>query len=87
MGDPEGALADFDEALKGKTPLKAMIMWEKSEALVALHRYEESANQFAAAVEMDPTLKARGNVKFPNPTARNLCQNLAANGQNISACN
>lgn len=87
MGDPSGAIADFDEALKTKTPLKAMIMWEKSEALVALHRYEESANLFAAAVEMDPTLKARGNTKFPDPTARNLCQVLAANGQNIQACN
>lgn len=87
MGDPAGALVDFDEALKGKTPLKAMIMWEKSEALVALHRYEEAAELFEAAVKMDPNLKARGNVKFPDPTARNLCQNLAANGQNIKACN
>ena len=87
MGDPAGALADFDEALKGKTPLKAMILWEKSEALVPLHRYEEAAGFFETAVAMDPDLKQRGNVKFSNPTARNLCQNLAANGQTIKACN
>lgn len=85
--DPRGALADFDEALNSRTPLKAMITWEKSEALAALHRYEEAAKLFAAAVDMDPDLKARGNVKFPDPTARNLCQVLAANGQKISACN
>ena len=87
MGNPQGAIADFDEALKSKTPLKAMIMWEKSEALVALHQYGEAADLFSAAVQMDPSLKARGNVKFPDPTARNLCQVLAANGRNIQACN
>lgn len=86
MGNPQGALEDFDAALQSNTPLKAMIMWEKSEALAALHRYEESASLFAAAVELDPTLRGRGNVKFPDPTARNLCQVLAANGRNIQAC-
>lgn len=87
MGDPTGAIVDFDEALKNGTPLKAMIMWEKSEALVALHRYDEAADLFEGAVKMDPSLKARGNVKFPDPTARNLCQVLAVNGRNIQACN
>ncbi|OGR90849.1 MAG: hypothetical protein A2V88_17955 [Elusimicrobia bacterium RBG_16_66_12] len=87
MEDPKGAIEDFDEALKNKTPLTAMIMWEKSEALSALHQYADAAKLFAAAVEKDPNLKQRGNVKFPDPTARNLCQVLAANGQNISACN
>lgn len=88
MDDPQGALEDYDEALKNKTPLEAMIMWEKSEALaIGLHRYEEAAKLYAAAVAKDPSLKRRGNVKFPDPTARNLCQILAANGQNISACN
>lgn len=87
MGNPQGALADFDEALKGTTPLRAMIYWQKSEALVALHQYDEAASLFEEAVKMDPSLKARGNVKFPDPTARNLCQVLAFNGRKISACN
>ncbi len=87
MGNPQGALADFDAALKGNTPLKAMIYWQKSEALVAMHQYDEAAELFEAAVKMDPNLKARGNVKFPDPTARNLCQVLAFNGRNIQACN
>ena len=85
--DPQGALEDFDAALKGKTLLQAMIMWEKSEALSSLHRYEEAAQIYAAAVEKDPSLKARGLQKFPDPDARNLCQVFAANGQKIQACN
>lgn len=85
--DPQGALEDFDEALKGGTPLEAMIMWEKSEALSDMHRYAEAAKLYAAAVEKDPSLKARGNAKYPDPTVRNLCQVLAANGQNVQACN
>jgi len=87
MGNPRGALADFDEALKGNTPLTAMIYWQKSEALVALQQYDEAAGLFEEAVKMDPGLRARGNVKFPDPTARNLCQVLAFNGRNIQACN
>jgi tetratricopeptide (TPR) repeat protein len=85
--NPQRALEDFDAALKGGTPLKAMIMWEKSEALSELHRYEEAAKLYAEAVEKDPSLKAHGLEKFPDPTARNLCQVLAANGQNVQACN
>ena len=85
--DAQRALADFDEALKDETPLEAMIMWEKSEALSDLHRYKEAAQLYAAAVEKDPALKAHGRQKFPDPTARNLCQVLAANGQNVQACN
>lgn len=85
--DAQRALADFDAALNGQTPFEGMIMWEKSEALSDLHRYKEAAQLYAAAVEKDPALKARGQQKFPDPTARNLCQVLAANGQNIQACN
>jgi tetratricopeptide (TPR) repeat protein len=85
--DFQGALADFDDALKSKTPLRAMIMWEKSEALSSLRRFEEAAALYEQAVELDSRLKPKGLVKFSDPTVRNLCQVFAANGQNVQACN
>ncbi len=77
LGHYDDALADFNKAL-ALAP-QARILRKKSQALIALKRYQEAADAYSEAVKQDPKIKQPRDAKI-------ICAVLQQGGQHISAC-
>lgn len=84
-GKPAQALADLDLALELHAPRPAITLYEKSEMLLDLGRFQEASQAYAAAAAQEPDwVRSHGDKPAP-AGALNICQTLASKGVKPSA--